>query len=124
MCCLSRSSSSFWRQISMWKIFYWSYNWKALILFGTVVLVVRPLGVFVSSIGQRFKINEKLFISWVGPRGIVAAGIASLFGLELVQAGCTRSRIYYSAGIYDRAGFGIAECYYRQIFCAAGRGFY
>jgi NhaP-type Na+/H+ or K+/H+ antiporter len=31
--------------------------------------------------------NDKLFISWVGPRGIVAAGIASLFGLKLVQKG-------------------------------------
>ena len=31
--------------------------------------------------------NEKLFISWVGPRGIVAAGIASLFGITLVYKG-------------------------------------
>ncbi|MEL6942396.1 MAG: NAD-binding protein, partial [Bacteroidota bacterium] len=30
-------------------------------------------------------INERLFISWVGPRGIVAAGIASLFGLQLIE---------------------------------------
>ena len=28
-----------------------------------------------------------MFISWVGPRGIVAAGIASLFGLTLVFKG-------------------------------------
>ena len=33
------------------------------------------------------KLNEKLFISWVGPRGIVAAGIASLFGLKLARNG-------------------------------------
>ena len=31
--------------------------------------------------------NEKIFISWVGPRGIVAAGIASLFGLKLAKNG-------------------------------------
>ena len=31
--------------------------------------------------------KEKMFISWVGPRGIVAAGIASLFGLTLVFKG-------------------------------------
>ena len=60
---------------------------KALILFATVVLIVRPLGVFVSSIGSSLKFNEKLFISWVGPRGIVAAGIASLFGIELSNQG-------------------------------------
>ena len=40
-----------------------------------------------SSINSSLKINEKLFISWVGPRGIVAAGIASLFGLELASQG-------------------------------------
>ena len=63
------------------------YDIKALILFATVVFVIRPLGVFVSSIGSSLKTNEKLFISWVGPRGIVAAGIASLFGIELANQG-------------------------------------
>ena len=63
------------------------FNWKALLLFAAVVLVVRPLGVFLSSLGSDLKKNEIAFISWVGPRGIVAAGIASLFGLRLVQEG-------------------------------------
>jgi hypothetical protein len=31
--------------------------------------------------------NERIFISWVGPRGIVAAGIASLFGSKLLLKG-------------------------------------
>lgn len=61
------------------------YNWETLILFIIVVFVVRPLGVFLSSINSTLKFNEKLFISWVGPRGIVAAGIASLFGLKLMN---------------------------------------
>ncbi len=63
------------------------YNWKALILFGIVMLLIRPLGVILSSIGSGLKINEIAFISWVGPRGIVAAGIASLFGLKLASEG-------------------------------------
>ena len=61
------------------------YNWKALLLFGIVGFVIRPLGVVLSSLGSDLKINEIAFISWVGPRGIVAAGIASLFGIKLVQ---------------------------------------
>lgn len=60
---------------------------RVLILFLVIILVIRPLGVFLSSTGSSLSINEKLFISWVGPRGIVAAGIASLFGLRLVQQG-------------------------------------
>ena len=42
---------------------------------------------FLSTYGSKLKINEKIFISWVGPRGIVAAGIASLFGLKLAKNG-------------------------------------
>ncbi|MFC0603462.1 cation:proton antiporter [Winogradskyella pulchriflava] len=63
------------------------YNWKTAILFLIIVLLIRPLGVFLSTFGSKLKLNEKLFISWVGPRGIVAAGIASLFGLKLASIG-------------------------------------
>ncbi|WP_282074949.1 cation:proton antiporter [Maribacter aquivivus] len=63
------------------------YTWKTIVLFLSIVLVIRPLGVFLSSIGSNLKFNEKLFISWVGPRGIVAAGIASLFGSKLIARG-------------------------------------
>ncbi|AXT61902.1 cell shape-determining protein [Aquimarina sp. AD10] len=63
------------------------YNWDAILLFAIVVFIVRPLGVFLSASGSGLKTNEKLFISWVGPRGIVAAGIASLFGLKLYKEG-------------------------------------
>jgi NhaP-type Na+/H+ or K+/H+ antiporter len=63
------------------------YNWKTAILFAVVVFVIRPIGVFLSTRGSSLKLNEKVFISWVGPRGIVAAGIASLFGLKLAKNG-------------------------------------
>lgn len=60
------------------------YSPKTLILFAIVVFVVRPMGVFLSTMGSNLNFREKLFISWVGPRGIVAAGIASLFGSKLI----------------------------------------
>jgi len=63
------------------------YNWKTVLLFAIIIFVIRPLGVFLSSSKSTLNLNEKLFISWVGPRGIVAAGIASLFGLKLVKNG-------------------------------------
>ncbi len=62
-------------------------NWQTLALFGVIIFIVRPLGVFLSTRGSSLKFSEKVFISWVGPRGIVAAGIASLFGLKLVAQG-------------------------------------
>lgn len=62
-------------------------SWKTVALFLVVVFLIRPIGVFLSSIGSNLKFNEKLFIGWVGPRGIVAAGIASLFGSKLLAKG-------------------------------------
>jgi Trk K+ transport system NAD-binding subunit len=63
------------------------YTWKTAVLFVIVVFIIRPLAVFLSTRGSRLTLNEKLFISWVGPRGIVAAGIASLFGSKLLKEG-------------------------------------
>ena len=63
------------------------YRWETLALFLVVVFIVRPIGVFLSTWGSDLQTNAKLFISWVGPRGIVAAGIASLFGSKLLIKG-------------------------------------
>ena len=63
------------------------YSWKTAVLFAIVVFVIRPLAVFTSAYNSKLKLNEKIFISWVGPRGIVAAGIASLFGSKLLKQG-------------------------------------
>ena len=63
------------------------YTWKTIALFTIVVFVIRPLAVFSSTFKSKLKFKEKLFISWVGPRGIVAAGIASLFGSKLLKQG-------------------------------------
>ncbi|MFM1879629.1 MAG: hypothetical protein RLZZ241_2495 [Bacteroidota bacterium] len=67
----------------MWRL----YTWKTGVLFAIIVFIIRPLGVLLSTQGSGLKTKEKLFISWVGPRGIVAAGIASLFGARLVAKG-------------------------------------
>jgi NhaP-type Na+/H+ or K+/H+ antiporter len=63
------------------------YTWKTAVLFAIVVFVIRPLGVFASTYKSNLEFKEKVFISWVGPRGIVAAGIASLFGSKLLKEG-------------------------------------
>ena len=63
------------------------YRWETVVLFAIVVFVIRPIGVFLSTQGSDLKMNERVFISWVGPRGIVAAGIASLFGSKLILKG-------------------------------------
>jgi len=60
---------------------------STLVFFGCLVFVVRPLSVFVSTFGSSLKWREKLFLSWMAPRGIVAAATASIFALSLEAAG-------------------------------------
>ena len=97
------------------------FNWKAAILFALVVFVIRPIGVFLSTQNSSLKLNEKLFISWVGPRGIVAAGIASLFGTKLDATRCFWSRIYYSISVYDCIRNCIIKCNNCKTFCKISR---
>lgn len=56
-------------------------------LVAVLVLVARPIGVAISTIGSSFSVREKLFLAGVAPRGIVAAAVASVFALELEEAG-------------------------------------
>lgn len=56
-----------------------------LALLAIVMFVARPVSVWVSSIGSNLQTNEKLMISWIGPRGIVAAAISSLFAIRLQE---------------------------------------
>ncbi len=62
-------------------------DWRVGALFAAIIFVLRPIGVFLSTMKSSLTTNEKLFVSWVGPRGIVAAGIASLFGSKLAAEG-------------------------------------
>ncbi|WP_276273738.1 cation:proton antiporter [Haloarcula litorea] len=48
-----------------------------------VMFVIRPALVFLSARGDRFTREEKLFMSFVGPRGIIPASVATLFAVEL-----------------------------------------
>ena len=53
-----------------------------------VALVIRPLVVVLSTVGiERFTREEKLFLSAVGPRGIIPASVATLFAIELAATG-------------------------------------
>ncbi len=52
-----------------------------------VLFVARPISVWVSGIGTSLETNDKWFLSWVAPRGIVAAAISSLFAIKLTEHG-------------------------------------
>ena len=58
-----------------------------LLLLAAVVLLVRPASVLLSTTGTSLNLRERLFISYVGPRGIVAAAISALFATRLQELG-------------------------------------
>ncbi len=60
-------------------------GWQGLPFVLLLIFVVRPLSVFVGTLGSPMPFKEKLFVGLVAPRGIVAASVASVFGLKLVE---------------------------------------
>jgi len=54
-----------------------------------LIFIVRPLSVLVSTVFSDLDWKEKLFVAFVAPRGIVAAAVASVFSLRMVDAGFT-----------------------------------
>lgn len=59
----------------------------AVMLFLFIQLIARPVKVFLSTIGSDLTWQEKTMISWIGPRGIVAAAVTALFALRLQDMG-------------------------------------
>lgn len=62
-------------------------DWRAFVVLAVVMLVLRPIGALLSSIGSTLSRNERLFLAWIAPRGIVAAAVSSLFTIELLNFG-------------------------------------
>ncbi|AJQ92532.1 cation:proton antiporter [Gynuella sunshinyii] len=62
-------------------------GFAAILILLSAQLLVRPLAVWVSTLGSDLRWTERAMLAWIAPRGIVAAAIASLFALKLAEAG-------------------------------------
>lgn len=71
----------------------------------SVILLIRPISIALSSWGTALNIREKALLSWVAPRGVVAASMASLFALSLQSKG-------------DPEGAALMESFVYSIICA------
>eukprot|EP00036_Acanthoecidae_sp_10tr_P001426 CAMPEP_0182936704 /NCGR_PEP_ID=MMETSP0105_2-20130417/40701_1 /TAXON_ID=81532 ORGANISM="Acanthoeca-like sp., Strain 10tr" /NCGR_SAMPLE_ID=MMETSP0105_2 /ASSEMBLY_ACC=CAM_ASM_000205 /LENGTH=297 /DNA_ID=CAMNT_0025075833 /DNA_START=234 /DNA_END=1124 /DNA_ORIENTATION=- len=63
------------------------FNWNSAGFIAALLFVVRPAAIFISTIGSKLTFKEKTFLSWMAPRGIVAAAISAIFALRLEQEG-------------------------------------
>ena len=62
-------------------------GWGLAVVLAILMLVARPLSIFIAAIGTRLNWREKLFLSWIAPRGIVAAAVSALFAFQLENHG-------------------------------------
>ncbi|MCA9140978.1 MAG: cation:proton antiporter [Planctomycetales bacterium] len=79
---------------------FWEYGWRLCAVVAAIMLIVRPVNVLVSMSGSTLTGKEKLFLCWIAPRGIVAASMASVFALQLENAGVQQS-VFVEAFTYS-----------------------
>ncbi|MEX2473476.1 MAG: sodium:proton antiporter [Gemmatimonadota bacterium] len=62
-------------------------GWRGVAVVVALMFLIRPLGVAASTWGSGLEWRERSFIAWLGPRGIVAAAVASIFAERFLAAG-------------------------------------
>jgi NhaP-type Na+/H+ or K+/H+ antiporter len=65
-------------------------GWHGLAVVGALIFLVRPLSVWLATVGTELDWRERLLVAWLAPRGIVAAAVASATAVALERAGAGR----------------------------------
>lgn len=63
------------------------FTWQSFALVLAFMFLVRPIAVWIATIGTSASWQERLLVGWVAPRGIVAAATAGVFALPMTKAG-------------------------------------
>jgi len=67
-------------------------GWPALGLLVIILFVARPFSVMVSTLFSDLTLRARIFLSWIAPRGIIAAAVSALFAMRLEEFGYTEAR--------------------------------
>ena len=62
-------------------------GWGGVVCVFMLMVIVRPISIWIATMGRELDLKEKVFLAWLAPRGIVTAAVASLFSIRLEQAG-------------------------------------
>jgi len=62
-------------------------GWGGVVCVFMLMGIVRPISIWIATMGRELNLKEKIFLAWLAPRGIVTAAVASLFSIRLEQAG-------------------------------------
>ncbi|MEO0971474.1 MAG: sodium:proton antiporter, partial [Pseudomonadota bacterium] len=62
-------------------------DWRVLALVLSILFITRPAATMLATAGAGMKLEDRLFLSWIAPRGIVAAATAGIMASSLQGAG-------------------------------------
>jgi NhaP-type Na+/H+ or K+/H+ antiporter len=62
-----------------------SVDVRGLLLIAAILFLVRPVAVMLATIGAGMDFRDRIFLSWIAPRGIVAAATAGVMGPAMAQ---------------------------------------
>jgi NhaP-type Na+/H+ or K+/H+ antiporter len=68
-------------------------GWGAAWIFLGIQFIARPLKVLSATWGSPLSWRERALLSWIAPRGIVAAAVAALFALRLEEQGYAQAHL-------------------------------
>ena len=63
------------------------FQWPLLLTIAGILFLVRPVAIYLSTIGGGLPLAERGFIGWIAPRGIVAMTVAGFFAEEVAHLG-------------------------------------
>lgn len=72
-------------------------SWSILALTLAMIFIVRPLGIYLATLRSGLSASERIFVGWIAPRGIVAAAVAGVSGIQLSEAGFASSEFVMPA---------------------------
>lgn len=68
-------------------------NFGSILFALSLIIIIRPATIFLSTLGSHITWKEKLYLSWMAPRGIVAAAVTSIFAIDLIDHGYEEANV-------------------------------
>lgn len=72
-------------RVDLWQ--FQQLGWAGVGVFAVIQLIARPAKVMMAAQGSTLTWQERALLSWIAPRGIVAAAVAALFSIRLQAEG-------------------------------------
>jgi NhaP-type Na+/H+ or K+/H+ antiporter len=99
---------------------------EALALVAVMALVARPAAVMLAMWRSSFPLNERAFVAWMAPRGIVAGATASAFGPQLERQGVAGADLVLPIVFVAIFGtvvlYGLTASWVARLLGVAGQG--